>query len=89
MPDSDSIRALQNAVQQGEIWNKACVDALPLATAAKGTGARLTQLPFDGKELQVYAKNCCTLQKEIRSKTKALKEAAAADKKAALETAEK
>ena len=89
VPEDDFIRALQIALQKGETWNKACIDVLPLATAAKGTGARLSQMPFNGKELQEYAKNLGTLHKEIRSQTKAVKDQAAAEKKAASETAEK
>ena len=50
------------------------MDALPLATAAKGTGARLAYLPLSGKDLQDYTKATAEVQKEIRIALKALKE---------------
>jgi hypothetical protein len=56
------------------MWNKACVDALPLATAAKGTGARLADLPFTAKDLQDFIKATAEVQKEIRAAAKVLKE---------------
>ena len=70
----DKLDDLQKSIERGEQWNKSCVDALPLATAAKGTGACLPTLPFNGKDLQDYSKATTALQQEIRQALKALKE---------------
>ena len=70
------LQALQNSVKQGQEWNKVCVESLPLATAAKGTGARLAALPFTSKDLTEYAKATATLQKQIRADLKEKKEEA-------------
>ena len=70
----EALKSLEEAMERGNVWNKACVDALPLATAAKGTGARLADLPFSGKDLQDYTKATAEVQKEIRIALKALKE---------------
>ena len=70
----EALKSLEEAVERGNVWNKACVDILPLATAAKGTGARLTDLPFNAKDLQDYTKATAEVQKEIRLALKGLKE---------------
>ena len=70
----DKFEDLQKSIERGEQWNKSCVDALPLATAAKGTGASLPMLPFSSKDLQDYSKATTALQQEIRQALKALKE---------------
>ena len=57
------------------------MSALPLATAAQGTGARLDALPFTNKDLQDYAKATAVLQKQIREDLKSLKPAKAAASK--------
>lgn len=72
---------LKNSWERGTAWNKACVSALPLATAAQGTGARLDALPFTNKDLQDYAKATAVLQKQIREDLKSLKPAKAAASK--------
>eukprot|EP00435_Cladocopium_sp_Y103_P052231 s586_g16.t1 len=64
---------LKDSLDRGTTWNKACVSALPLATAAQGTGARLDALPFTNKDLQDYAKATAGLQKQIREDLKKLK----------------
>ena len=70
----EALKSLEEAMERGNLWNKACVDALPLATAAKGTGARLADLPFSGKDLQDYTKATAEVQKEIRTALKTLKD---------------
>lgn len=70
----EALQSLEEAMKRGHLWNKACVDALPLAAAAKGTGARLADLPFSGKDLQDYTKAAAEVQKEIRSALKSLKQ---------------
>ena len=79
---AESVEALRNSVERGQAWNKACVDALPLATAARGTGARLQALPFTAKDLQDYTKATAALQKELREPLKALKPQKAPEAKA-------
>ena len=74
MQAPDKLEDLQKSIERGEQWNKSCVDALPLATAAKGTGASLPMLPFSSKDLQDYSKATTALQQEIRQALKALKE---------------
>ena len=64
---------LKASCARGTAWNKACVSALPLATAAQGTGARLDALPFTNKDLQDYMKATAVLQKQIREELKTLK----------------
>eukprot|EP00435_Cladocopium_sp_Y103_P064976 s849_g26.t1 len=70
----EALKSLEEAMERGNLWNKACVDALPLATAAKGTGARLADLPFTGKDLQDFTKATAEVQKEIRAALKALQD---------------
>lgn len=76
--DEDPLKALQLAVTQGQEWNQAAVALLPLVSAARGTGARLSSLPFTGKDLQEYCKATATLQKNLKQQVKAKKDEAAA-----------
>ena len=71
--DQQLLEALQKCMEVGTTWNRSCVDVLPLATKARGAGARLESLPFTNKSLQEYLKNATQLHKEIRSKLKAKK----------------
>ena len=70
---SSEIEDLKSSWERGTAWNKASVSALPLATAAQGTGARLEALPFTSKDLQDYAKATAGLHKQIREDLKKLK----------------
>lgn len=78
----EKLADLQKSIERGEQWNKFCVDALPLATAAKGTAASLPSLPFAGKDLQDYSKATTALHQEIRQSLKALKDKVKAESNA-------
>eukprot|EP00435_Cladocopium_sp_Y103_P028938 s3343_g7.t1 len=73
LEDQQQLDDLKTSLKRGTEWNKACVSALPLATAAQGTGARLDALPFTNKDLQDYAKATAVLHKQIREDLKKLK----------------
>ena len=70
----EATKSLAEAVERGNTWNQACINALPLATAARGTGARLADLPFNNKDLQDFTKATAEVQKEIRAALKEIKD---------------
>lgn len=88
--DSEDVEAAKQAHARAATWNKAAGEMLGVATATKGTGAKLPELEFGNKDLSEYCKATVEVLKSLRAALKDSKEAKtkAAEEKKAQQAAE-
>ena len=73
--DSEDVEAAKQAHARAATWNKAAGEMLGVATATKGTGAKLPELKFGNKDLSEYCKATVEVLKSLRAALKESKEA--------------
>lgn len=81
--DSEDVEAAKQAHARAATWNKAAGEMLGVATATKGTGAKLPELEFGNQDLSQYCK--ATAVEVLKSLRAALKDSKEAKTKAAEE----
>ena len=82
--ESDDVEAAKQAHARAATWSKAAGELLGIASATKGTGAKLPELDFCSKDLTEYSKATAEVLKSLRAALKEWKEgkAKAAEEKA-------